>query len=119
MLSNRKLKSFDRQGGAYLALSWPAGLDPPADAERLGLDGERPATQREHIAAMRLVAGTAREYGLIHIATQVAILTRPSGQARTGQTEPTLLVHLVSPRYQRVTEPGAAAPTLWPEQQRS
>lgn len=106
-LSNRKLKAFDRRGGAYLVLPWPAPLPKPTG---LALDDERRATSREHLAAVPLVADITRRYGLVHIATQAAVL-HPHGAG--GEPQPWLLAHLVTARWQRTTTPGEPAPAQW------
>lgn len=111
-LSRRKLKAFDRKGGAYLALPWPADLPPPIDLGAAAGD-ERKSTQSEHLATMPLVAELAQKYALVHIATTVARLKRPTGLEREDAVEPHLLAHMVSMRWQGVTKPGAMAPVHW------
>jgi hypothetical protein len=75
---------------------------------------ERPATQREHVTAMRIAAPIAFVNGLVHMATQVAHLMPPPTGGYTRVVQPFLLLQLVSARYQRVTTPGQPAPALWP-----
>jgi len=112
MLSNRKLKAFDRQGGAYLVLPWPGRL--PATDVSLALDDERAATNSEHLAALPIAAPIAQRYGLIHLATQVAFLRMPGPVPATARPAKLwLLAHLVTARWQRVTTPGAPAPMQW------
>lgn len=109
MLSNRKLKAFNRTGGAYLVLPWPADLPTPRPEQR---DVEVRATQAQHLAALRMVAPITQAYGLIHLATMVSHLLPPTHwQPRVVQ--PLLLVHLVTPRYERATKPGCRAPAQW------
>lgn len=110
MLSKRKLLAFDRRGGAYLVLPWPDTLVAPAT---LRLGEERPAIKSEHLAAMRLVAPIARDHGLIHIATQVAMLRVPSDLPHAGMVRAHLLAHLVTYRWLRPTRPGEPAPVRW------
>lgn len=109
-LSNRKLKAFDRRGGAYLVLPWPEGLA-RRDAG-LSLDEERAASSAEHLAAMRVVAPIVQQYGVIHLGTQVALLCGPYGREPSGPTL-WLLAHLVTPRWQRATTRGQQAPLQW------
>lgn len=109
-LSNRKLKAFDRRGGAYMVLPWPADL--PMAVASLALDEERAATRAEHIAALRIAAPIAAPNGLIHIATQVAHL-RPPHDSADQRTRLRLLAHLVTPRWQRATTSGGRAPVQW------
>jgi hypothetical protein len=112
-LSNRKLKAFDRRGGAYLVLPWPTHMRCPAQGD-LRLDDERPATDAQHLGAMQATADITRRYNLVHLATQVALLRPPVSIA--GKTRPPtlwLLAHLVTPRWQQVTTPGGQAPLQW------
>lgn len=110
-LSNRALKAIDRRGGAYLALPWPACLRTPAPLPR---DEERPATQSQHLAAARSVGPLVTQYGVLHVATQVACLQPPPGYPGAHGAQMFLLAHLVTARWQRITTAGAPAPTLWP-----
>lgn len=107
-LSSTQSKAIDRQGGAYLALAWPAGLPAPSG---LGVDEERPATPAEHIAALRIAEPIARDAGLVHIATLTARLERDIRFG--GGVTPMLLAHVVTPRWERVTRPGQPGRALW------
>lgn len=108
-LSNRALKAFDRQHGAYLVLPWPAELPTP----KLADDEERQATPAEHLAATRLVAPIAQRYALIHIATQAGRLRRPQGVARATVIEPYLMAQLVTTRWLGTSHIGRQAPAVW------
>lgn len=106
-LSNTQLKAIDRAGGAYLALPWPAGLARPSIDE----GDERPATSAGHLAALRATTAVAAANGLVHVATLMAQLHPPGDWGLPGQ--PVLLAHVVTPRWQRVTRPGAQGRALW------
>lgn len=112
-LSNRQLRAIDRRHGAYLVLPWPENRPIPDDG--LGIDEERPASQSERAAAMRLVGPLCAAYGLIHLATMAGRLRQPIMGAPPEQrpVHYHLLAHLVTARWQRVSRPGAAAPALW------
>lgn len=73
MLSRRQIKEADRVGGIELMLPWPAGLRPPTD---LGDDEERPATPREHAAAIATVADDCERNGLVPVRV-AAVRTQP------------------------------------------
>lgn len=109
MLSNTHRKAIDRTGGAYLALPWPAWLPSPTD---LDAQEERPATPREHCEAMALVAPVARLNGLVHMATQVAMLHSP-GDWHDPVLRPWLLAQVVTPRWAGATRRGARGRVLW------
>lgn len=104
-ISNTQFRAIDRKGGACLALAWPADLPPP---NGLTDGNEQPATAAQHIAAARIIAPIAASAGLVHIATLATILP-PTG---TGAACPMLLAHVVTPRWQRVTRPGAQVRAL-------